>query len=283
MKYVCFTAEKMPRVMYAHECVIDDVKTKMRSNSYYELTLVEGGALRIKSDELGLDETATEGHFLFMPSGVAYETIIYGQMKHSCVAFFADDKCEIVDEQDVVFNKSDNSVFISLGKIYVPVSGKVTKLKTKDVISRIIDACNDQQDEYANLKCSHLAVELLLSVARTQNHGRNLPSDEYYAEKINKYISSSYSDPEICLNLIAEKVGLHPNYLSAVYKRVTGNNVMAAVRELRITQAKKLLKLNKYLVKDVARLVGFTDYNYFSAVFKKTTGVTAEEFYKGKW
>ena len=62
------------------------------------------------------------------------------------------------------------------------------------------------------------------------------------------------------MNVIAENVGLHPNYMSSLYKN--------------------LLRLNKYLVKDVARMVGFSDCNYFSVLFHKVVGVRAEEYYK---
>ena len=54
---------------------------------------------------------------------------------------------------------------------------------------------------------------------------------------------------------------------------------MAELKEIRLSEAKRLLGLNKYLVKDVAKMVGFEDYNYFSVVFRREVGVSPGEYY----
>ena len=51
--------------------------------------------------------------------------------------------------------------------------------------------------------------------------------------------------------------------------------------ELRLNMAKNLMQNNPELrVKDVAELVGFTDYFYFSRVFKSHEGVTPSQYIK---
>nr|WP_244092470.1 helix-turn-helix transcriptional regulator [Blautia obeum] len=53
------------------------------------------------------------------------------------------------------------------------------------------------------------------------------------------------------------------------------------VGELRLNMAKNLMQNNPELrVKDVAELVGFTDYFYFSRVFKSHEGVTPSQYIK---
>lgn len=280
MKFVKISAKSLPRVMYAHECVISDIKCKARINNYHELTFVEEGRMRVRCDELGLDEVIGDGGFFFAPADIAYETSIEGRFHHSCMAFFDDDTFSVCNENEVVYRKSDNRVFIVLEDMYIPVVGKISGFRTKTVLTRIIECVNGGNEEYANLKCSCLALELLLSVAKKEGTETELPSDGYYADKVNKYIAQNYNDPDICMNVIAENVGLHPNYMSSLYKKVTGESVMSVVRSMRISQAKNLLRLNKYLVKDVARMVGFSDCNYFSVLFHKVVGVRAEEYYK---
>ena len=53
------------------------------------------------------------------------------------------------------------------------------------------------------------------------------------------------------------------------------------VGELRLNMAKNLMQNNPELrVKNVAELVGFTDYFYFSRVFKSHEGVTPSQYIK---
>lgn len=49
---------------------------------------------------------------------------------------------------------------------------------------------------------------------------------------------------------------------------------------LKIRRAKELLLERKYMVGQVARLVGFDDVNYFSRLFKKRIGVSPQVFEK---
>ena len=65
MKYVKISAKSLPRVMYAHECVISDIKCKARINNYHELTFVEEGRMHVRCEELGIDETISDGGFFF--------------------------------------------------------------------------------------------------------------------------------------------------------------------------------------------------------------------------
>ena len=47
---------------------------------------------------------------------------------------------------------------------------------------------------------------------------------------------------------------------------------------IRIDEAKRLLSLNKYFVKDIAKMVGILDGNYFSVVFKREVGQSPEDY-----
>ena len=49
----------------------------------------------------------------------------------------------------------------------------------------------------------------------------------------------------------------------------------------KIEKAQLLLIAGELPVKEIAYLVGFEDFSYFSRVFKKTTGLTPNEYRKG--
>ncbi len=92
------------------------------------------------------------------------------------------------------------------------------------------------------------------------------------------YINSYYSDNTISLELIAGKFGYTPAYLSRLFKKETGKNLVDYVNEVRIYAAKKLLRQTDKKVYEVAEQVGYSNYNYFSKVFKQYEGVSPSEF-----
>lgn len=104
---------------------------------------------------------------------------------------------------------------------------------------------------------------------------RNCPKPVY---KTVVFINSYYSDSTISLEMIAGKFGYTSAYLSRLFKKETGKNLVDYVNEVRIFAAKKLLKQNDKKVYQVAEQVGYSNYNYFSKVFKQYVGVSPSEF-----
>ena len=280
MKYVNLIFGSLPRIMYAHECTIKDLNGQPRSNGYFELTFVEQGEMNVKSARLETDCKIEAGEFFFAPVGVEYEASTKGELKHSCAAFFLEGGHKLTDEREIIFDRSDNTVLVRLESLFVPVRGKLEDSRSHDVMKRIIKECMDFSGDYCNLKCAQLIVELLLSVAYTSRERRDTEAgNRYYCERIKRYLSVNYPNPSLDMNAVAGFMGLHPNYISGIYKNITGKTIMAELKEIRLSEAKRLLGLNKYLVKDVAKMVGFEDYNYFSVVFRREVGVSPGEYY----
>lgn len=96
-------------------------------------------------------------------------------------------------------------------------------------------------------------------------------------DKINNYIHDHYSE-DIGRNEIASVFYLTPEYLAKLYKKKTGMNLKDYINEYRIEKAKELLKIGEKNVSDIAEIVGFDNFSYFSTLFKKITGLTPKEF-----
>ncbi len=67
-----------------------------------------------------------------------------------------------------------------------------------------------------------------------------------------------------------------------MYKKKTGKNIKDYINEYRLEQAKELLNDSRVRVSDVAAEVGYSNFSYFSTLFKKYTGLTPNE-YRQKW
>lgn len=86
-----------------------------------------------------------------------------------------------------------------------------------------------------------------------------------------QFINKHYKD-ELSLEKVAEYLQLSSSYLSNLFKKETGQNFIDYVTEVRIGQAKFLLKTTDWKISEIAREVGYGDEYYFSKVFKKNVG-----------
>jgi two-component system response regulator YesN len=94
---------------------------------------------------------------------------------------------------------------------------------------------------------------------------------------VEQYITDNLKE-DINLKDTATKFNLSPYYFSRTFKKVFGYNFSDYLNLIRINKAKKLLKDDSLSIKEICYLVGYSDPNYFSKVFKKYEGVTPTEY-----
>lgn len=85
-------------------------------------------------------------------------------------------------------------------------------------------------------------------------------------------IVESEPDKDLSLNTMAERFALHPFHLSRLFKKETGAAYSDYVMAIRMTQAKKLLRVG-HKVYETASRCGFKDAGNFSKAFSKYWGV----------
>jgi two-component system response regulator YesN len=93
------------------------------------------------------------------------------------------------------------------------------------------------------------------------------------------YIKKHYRE-EIKLEEAAKAVYVTPNYLSRVFKEETEQSFTEFVNKYRVKKAKQYLQQNGIRIYEVASMVGYNDYRYFTHIFKKYTGLTPKKFKK---
>lgn len=84
----------------------------------------------------------------------------------------------------------------------------------------------------------------------------------------------------LTLEAVSQQVGFHPAYFSMLFKKVTGENFLEALSAIRMDAAKQLLMDGNLGVNDVALSVGYSDVKHFTKLFKKTMGLTPNEYRK---
>lgn len=123
--------------------------------------------------------------------------------------------------------------------------------------SKIMEAC---------ISC--ILYKDMISVKR-QNFKKNI--NEYLLQ----HLSEDLMIEKICLDLQISRRKLYEysqKYLCC--------SIAKHLKNLRIEQAKKLLKKTELSVTIISEQCGFSDYNYFCRIFKKETGSSARDYRK---
>ena len=79
---------------------------------------------------------------------------------------------------------------------------------------------------------------------------------------------------------IAERMHVSVNYLQSQFKRETGRTIRQYLTDVRVEQARRLLRKSSCKVSDVCSQVGYKDTDYFVRVFREVTGMTPNEYRK---
>ncbi|QGH36239.1 helix-turn-helix domain-containing protein [Gracilibacillus salitolerans] len=82
----------------------------------------------------------------------------------------------------------------------------------------------------------------------------------------------------ISLKELAQLNGVSPAYLSKIFKQETGMNYKDYLQQIRIKNAKLLLKQSNLTIDQVAMKIGFQQPNYFINLFKKQEKITPKQY-----
>jgi|GEM_PF-6287417 len=84
----------------------------------------------------------------------------------------------------------------------------------------------------------------------------------------------------ITVENIARESGLNSNYLSHLFKHETGKSFIEYMTDLRMNKAQELLRTTDLKTYAIARMIGYSDSQYFSQVFKRYIGTSPSQFRK---
>ena len=96
-------------------------------------------------------------------------------------------------------------------------------------------------------------------------------------ESLRNYMITHFSE-KLTLKSLAAEFNMKPNYCCSLFTKYLGQTFSAYLTELRITEAQNLLHNSDYSLEEIASMVGFKDYFYFSKVFKKYCNHSPKEY-----
>jgi AraC family transcriptional regulator len=108
-----------------------------------------------------------------------------------------------------------------------------------------------------------------------------LPQFAASVHRVRRYIDANL-DGDLSLDMLAREAGLPPPTLTQAFTRVQGVTPHQYVMQRRVEQASGLLMSASLPLAEIALRTGFASQSHFSAVFKKVTSLTPNEFRRAR-
>lgn len=103
--------------------------------------------------------------------------------------------------------------------------------------------------------------------------------DGYLAKKIIEILNEKVYE-RLRIDDLQERLNYNKSYLFREFKEATGQTIMRYFVQLKITQAKKLLRESDLSVSEISETFSFDSPNYFIKTFKRLTGYTPLQYKK---
>jgi len=91
-------------------------------------------------------------------------------------------------------------------------------------------------------------------------------------------IIMEHLEEDLSLEFIAEKVYLHPKYISRIFKEEKGVNITQYITDCKLKKATKLLIETNMPLEELIKQVGFSSTNYFIKKFKEKYSITPVQY-----
>lgn len=208
---------------------------------YYDLTFVINGSMTYYIN--GKQFVLEKNDAILLPPGTVRERTV-GKEKIDLVSF--------------------NFKTVNRYEINVPIYMK--KIITSD-IKRLVNMyplrCLSTQ-YYSKEKLCNVLNYILFEIFEAVSFESNNPD----IIKILKYIDMEINK-HITLKMLSEHVNLSEEYISHIFKKNVGKNVIEYINERKMIIAKQMITEKGISLKEISEFLGFENYGYFCRVFKK--------------
>ncbi len=253
-----FNLEKPARLVWAGEFISPEKGWRHLTRTLidYELMIVTEGELKIGDDKEDFCVRAGE-YFIMSPTRYQHGT--------------AECKCRFYW---VHFTAPALPASLAL-----PPQGKFSD--GERIASMMKEIFLADSENHGGLRAQYLTTMLLFELAA---QSRGTCSDECAPDPARslceraKAIVCAKRFADVRVKEIADELGYHEKYLSAVFRKTEGITLKRYISAFRIGEAKRILLETEFTVAEVAYCLNFDDPHNFSRFFKQEEGVTPSEY-----
>lgn len=149
----------------------------------------------------------------------------------------------------------------------------IQKLDKKNTQKEVAAMADDRSLGYINMEIhDNLNENDYINYYNGTRADNNRNTDEKAtAGQMKEYVENNYMY-DISMQEAAQTMGYSDAYFSKLFKQYFNQNFTAYLTEYRMKKAKQLLSDTNESIKDISRMVGYTDSNYFAKIFKRIVG-----------
>lgn len=154
-----------------------------------------------------------------------------------------------------------------------------TWLAGKEIQAHLLFSSQEDEAGYHNalrdIQGAQEYARSMISRAIAYNHYIN--ETESVVERIVRYLNDHYRE-EIRREDLSNMVYLNPDYISRIFKKEKGVSISSYLLARRVEEAKKLLVQSDLPINAVSISVGYSNFSYFTKMFKENTGYSPLEY-----
>ena len=163
-------------------------------------------------------------------------------------------------------------LIFSVSKLVEKFGGDIKELKPEILQRKFVDDAVNNEEDFRQ------KVEQVLTFALEFRDSKMTGKYGDVILKAKRFIEENYADQNTTLTGVAEAVALSPNHFSTIFSQECNTTFIEYLTNVRIENAKRLIRETEMKGYDIAYECGFSDPHYFSYIFKKNTGMSPREY-----
>lgn len=247
------------------------------THTYWELVYINSGAAKVTAD--GEEISLNGGEIIFHKPGEKHA--IASDPKYPPTVFiitfrgdgeymnFFKNRRMIVPSP---FRKYINEMINDGNEAYILTDDSPYEVPLKKRADGLVGS-----EQLIKLNLETLLIKLIRSTLLPKTEAVETKKYEGVTGRIIELINNNIYG-RITVAAIAKKLGFSRTYIESVFKKSTGKTITEYMRELKISEAKYLIRKENYTVAQISDFLCFDNPQYFCRVFKKETRMTPKEY-----
>ncbi len=246
------------------------------SHNFWELVYVDKGKIQYVVE--GTPMMVSEGEVIFLSPNQTHE--IHADAKNSSnifvlcfdcaspvMAALSNFKSKLNRDEKYLLSKVTEE---TRGTFRMPFAGKLEPL----------DSPNLGGEQAVKLYLELFLITMLRRGSSESRFGTFLSEEkfdsglcDFIISQLKERVRSNVSIEEICASVNYSK-----SYISKIFKQQTGKTIIAYFNDLKIDEAKKLIRETNDTMAKISDILGFSDPRYFNLLFKETVHMTPKQY-----
>ena len=253
-------------------------------HNFWEMVYVDSGNIVAITD--GNSSKLSQGQIIFHEPGEIHAHISDSESPNNMLVISFECKSREMNFFRKKIFTADKTTKTLLGLFVEEAKNALGNIPDEYGKEEVLAFSNAEFGSYELLMCYYR--ELLINLVR-KNSGKNnkVVANEESRTMAQSSLSSlvgEYMKENIYSNLTLDDVCSHfmlaKSQLSHIFKNAVGKSPMEYYNELKIKEAKKLLRAGSYSVSQISDMLGFSCIHSFSRSFKNAVGTSPTEYKK---